>query len=68
MPGETKEACLDAFVAARQRFEKLMGELRSESARSREDGDAEYMALHHCREGQRNYVSAPQKEDIELAA
>ena len=68
MPGETKETCFDEFVATREQFEKLMGELRSESARSREDGDAEYMALHHCREGQRNYVSAPQKEDIELAA
>jgi len=34
MPGEPNETCFDEFVAAREQFEKLMGELRSESARS----------------------------------
>jgi hypothetical protein len=41
MPGESKETCFDEFVAAREQFEKLMGELRSESARSLEHGEAE---------------------------
>jgi hypothetical protein len=41
MPGETKETCFDEFVAAREQFEKLMGELRSESARILEHGEAE---------------------------
>ena len=54
MPGESKETRFDEFVATREQSEKLMGALRSESARSREHGEAEYMALHHCQEGQRN--------------
>ena len=41
MPGEPKETFFDEFVAAREQFEKLMGELRSESARSLEHGEAE---------------------------
>ncbi len=41
MPGEAKDACFDEYVAAREQFEKLMGELRSESARSLEHGEAE---------------------------
>jgi hypothetical protein len=41
MPGETNETCFDEFVAAREQFEKLMGDLRSESARGLEHGEAE---------------------------
>jgi hypothetical protein len=41
MAGETEETCFDEYVAAREQFEKLMGELRSESARSLEHGEAE---------------------------
>ena len=33
MAGETKESGLDEFVAAREQLAKLIGELRSESAR-----------------------------------
>ncbi len=41
MPGETKDACIDEYVAAREQFEKLMGELRSESSRILEHGEVE---------------------------
>ena len=41
MSGETKETCFDEFVAAREQFEKLMGELRSDSARILEHGEVE---------------------------
>ncbi len=41
MRGETEETCFDEYVAAREQFEKLLGELRSESARSLEHGEAE---------------------------
>ena len=41
MSGETKETCFDEFVAAREQFEKLMGELRSDSARILERREAE---------------------------
>ena len=41
MAGETKESGLDEFVAAREQLEKLIGELRSESARILEHGEVE---------------------------
>jgi hypothetical protein len=41
MAGETEETCFDEYVAAREQFEKLMGELRSGSARGLEHGEAE---------------------------
>ncbi len=41
MSGESKETCFDEFVAAREQFEKLMGELRSDSARILEHGEVE---------------------------
>ena len=37
----TKEACFDEFSAAREQFEKLIGELRSESTLTLEHGDVE---------------------------
>lgn len=37
----TKEACFDEFSAAREQFEKLIGELSSESTRTLEHGDVE---------------------------
>jgi hypothetical protein len=37
----TQEACFDEFAAAREQFEKLMGELRSESTQTLEHGDVE---------------------------
>jgi len=37
----TKEACFDEFAATREPFEKLMGELRSESTQTLEHGDVE---------------------------
>ena len=41
MAGETKESGLDEFVAAREQLAKLIGELRSESARILEHGEVE---------------------------
>ena len=41
MPGETNEIAIDEFVAAREQFEKLVGELRSDAARSLEHEEAE---------------------------
>ena len=37
----TKEACFDEFAAAREQFEKLMGERRSESTQTLEHGEVE---------------------------
>ena len=37
----TQEACFDEFAAAREQFEKLMGERRSESTQTLEHGDVE---------------------------
>ena len=37
----TRDADFDEFSAAREQFEKLMGELRSESRRTLEPGDVE---------------------------
>jgi hypothetical protein len=39
----TKEACFDEFAAAREHFEKLMGERRSESTQTLEQGDVELL-------------------------
>ena len=45
MSGETKETCFDEFVAAREQFEKLMGELRSESSPILEHGEVESLIV-----------------------
>jgi hypothetical protein len=42
----TKEACFDEFSAAREQFEKLIGELSSESTRTLEHGDVESLIAH----------------------
>ena len=41
MVGESKESCFDEFVVAREQLEKLISELRSESARILEHGEVE---------------------------
>jgi len=41
MTAYTKEAGFDEFAAAKEQFEKLMGELRSQSARALEHGEVE---------------------------
>ena len=54
----TKEACFDEFSAAREQFEKLIGELSSESTRTLEHGDVESLIAHEGNELLRRLMQA----------